>query len=109
MPRRKLIAANWKMYKTPDDARAFLHSFLPLVVGHMRDEIVICPPFVDIFAALESARGSNVGVGAQDVYWKNEGAFTGEVSAPMLVAAGCTHVIIGHSERRQFFGETDDT
>ena len=109
MPRTKLIAANWKMYKTPDQARDFMRSFLPLVAGHKRDEIVVCPPFVDIAAAVEAARGSNVAIGAQDVYWKTEGAFTGEISPAMLVAAGCTHVIIGHSERRQFFGETDDT
>jgi triosephosphate isomerase len=109
MPRRKLIAANWKMYKNPADARAFMQAFLPLVAGHTRDEIVVCPPFVDIFAVVEVTRGSNVAVGGQDLYWKHEGAFTGEISAPMLAAAGCTHVIIGHSERRQFFGETDDT
>jgi triosephosphate isomerase len=109
MSRRKVIAANWKMYKTPDEARAFMRVFLQLVAGHTRDEIVICPPFVDIFAVVEAARGSNIAIGAQDVYWKNEGAFTGEVSPAMLTAAGCSHVIIGHSERRQFFGETDDT
>src|SRR5437868_5673008 len=107
--RKKLIAANWKMYKTPAEAREFMRAFLPQVAGHMRDEIVVCPPFVDIFAIVDMANGTNVGVGGQDVYWKNEGAFTGEVSAPMLRAAGCTYVIIGHSERRQYFGETDDT
>ena len=106
--RKKLIAANWKMYKTPAEAREFMRAFLPQVAGHTRDEIVICPPFVDILAVAEAAKGTNVGVGGQDLYWKNEGAFTGEVSAPMLRAAGCSHVIIGHSERRQFFGETDD-
>jgi len=109
MARKKLIAANWKMYKTPAEARAFMRSFLPLVAGHTRDEIVICPPFVDLFAVVESTNGTNIAVGAQDVYWKSEGAYTGEISPAMLVAAGCTHVIIGHSERRQFFGETDDT
>jgi triosephosphate isomerase len=109
MARRKLIAANWKMYKTPEQAHAFVRTFLPLVQNHTRDEIVICPPFVDLYEAVDLVRGSTIGVGAQDVYWKNEGAFTGEISPQMLVAAGCTHVIIGHSERRQFFGETDDT
>src|SRR5262249_55583343 len=81
----------------------------PLVAGHDRDEIVVCPPYVNLHAALESAQGSQVAIGAQDVYWKDEGAFTGEISSPMLNAVGCTHVIVGHSERRQYFGETDDT
>jgi triosephosphate isomerase len=108
MPRRKLIAANWKMYKTPSEAREFMTAFLPRVSGHTRDEIVVCPPFVDLPQVIELAQDSNVSVGAQDLYWENEGAYTGEVSAPMLKAVGCTHVIIGHSERRQYFGETDD-
>ena len=109
MARQKLIAANWKMYKNPDQTRQFFRDFLPLVAGHDRDEIVVCPPYVNLQAALESAEGSPVAIGAQDVYWKDEGAFTGEISSPMLNAVGCTHVIIGHSERRQYFGETDDT
>jgi triosephosphate isomerase len=109
MRRKKLIAANWKMYKGPAQTREFLAGFLPLVSGHDRDEIVVCPPYVDLNAALEAAKGSQVNVGAQNVYWKDEGAFTGEISPSMLVEIGCTHVIIGHSERRQYFGETDDT
>ena len=109
MTRKKMIAANWKMYKNPSQTKEFFHSFLPLVSDHDRDEIVVCPPYVDIHAAIESAKGSKVSVGAQNVYWKDEGAFTGEIAPQMLVAAGCTHVIIGHSERRQYFGETDDT
>ena len=109
MKRRKVIAANWKMYKNPSQTKEFFRDFLPLVSGHDRDEIVVCPPYVDLHSGLESAKGSRVVIGAQDLYWKNEGAFTGEISAPMLVAVGCTHVIIGHSERRQYFGETDDT
>jgi triosephosphate isomerase len=109
MSRRKLIAANWKMYKDPEQTAGFFSDFLPLIWEHERDEIVVCPPYVNIHAALEAAKGSRVAIGAQDLYWKNEGAFTGEISAPMLVAIECTHVIIGHSERRQYFGETDDT
>ncbi|HKC70752.1 MAG TPA: triose-phosphate isomerase, partial [Terriglobales bacterium] len=104
MPRKKLIAANWKMYKTPDQARDFFHAFLPLVAGHTRDEIAVCPPFVCIPAAVDAAKGSNIAIGGQNLYWEKEGAFTGEVSAAMLLACGCTHVIIGHSERRQYFG-----
>jgi triosephosphate isomerase (TIM) len=107
--RKKLIAANWKMYKTPEQARAFVSSFLPLVREHARDEIVLCPSFLSIPAVAEAVRGSHIAVGAQDLYWEKEGAYTGEISAHMLEAAGCTHVIIGHSERRQYFGETDDT
>jgi triosephosphate isomerase len=109
MPRKKLITANWKMYKDPTQTKEFFREFLPLISGHDRDEIAVCPPFVDLHAAVEIAAGSSVGIGAQNVYWKDEGAFTGEISPSMLTAVGCTHVIIGHSERRQYFGETDDT
>jgi triosephosphate isomerase (TIM) len=107
--RKKLIAANWKMYKVPDDTRDFFRNFLPLVADHTRDEIVVCPPFVDLPAAVEAAKSSNISIGGQDMHWEKEGAFTGEISTAMLLAVGCTHVIIGHSERRQYFGETDDT
>jgi triosephosphate isomerase (TIM) len=107
--RKKLIAANWKMYKTPQQAQEFVSAFLPLAWGHTRDEIVLCPPYIDIPATIEAVRGSEIGVGAQDLFWEKEGAYTGAISAGMLIAAGCTHVIIGHSERRQYFAETDDT
>jgi triosephosphate isomerase len=103
------MAGNWKMYKTAAESTVFFEKFLPLVAAASHCEILICPPFVNIPAAVAAARGSAVGVGGQDLYWAGEGAFTGEVSAPMLKAVGCRSVIIGHSERRQYFGETDET
>ena len=107
--RKKVIAANWKMYKTPQQARDFVSAFLPLSWGHTRDEIVLCPAFIDIPVVVEAVQDSGIGVGGQDIFWEKEGAYTSAISAGMLKAAGCTHVIIGHSERRQYFGETDDT
>ncbi len=109
MSRKKVIAANWKMYKTPAEAGEFVRQFEPLIHGHNRDEIVICPPFVCLPAVVKATGGTQLAVGGQNMHWEREGAFTGEVSGPMLRASGCTHVILGHSERRQFFGETDET
>jgi len=109
MPRKKLIAANWKMYKTPPEAKKFCEEFLPIVAGHTRDEIAICAPYIDISTLSCALFEKGIGIGAQNMFWEKEGAFTGEISAPMLKAIGCTHVIIGHSERRQYFGETDET
>jgi triosephosphate isomerase len=108
MPRKKLIAANWKMYKTPSEARAFIDAFLPLVTGHTRDEIAIFPSPVLLPTVTEAAKGSNIAVGAQNIYFAEEGAFTGETSILQLKAVGGTHTLIGHSERRQYFGETDE-
>jgi triosephosphate isomerase len=104
-----LMAGNWKMFKTPAETTVFCERFLPLVASATHCEILLCPPFVSIAAAVAGTHGSTVGVGAQNLYWQKEGAFTGEVSAPMIKAAGCRSVIIGHSERRQYFGETDTT
>jgi triosephosphate isomerase len=107
--RRRVIAGNWKMYKTLADTRAFFSSFLPLVANSKHCDIVVAPPFTALFTAFECAKGSQVAIAAQNVFWEKEGAFTGEISTNMLVEAGCRHVIIGHSERRQFFGDTDET
>ena len=103
------MAGNWKMYKNAAETAAFFEAFRPLVEKTEGRDVVICPPFVNIPAAVSAAAGSKVEIGGQDLYWAKEGAFTGEVSGPMLVAAGCQWVIIGHSERRQYFGETDET
>lgn len=103
------MAGNWKMYKTLAQTTAFFDKFLPLVASSTHCEIVICPPSINIPAAAAAAAGSRVGIGAQNLYWKAEGAFTGEISGPMLKAAGAQWTIIGHSERRQYFAETDAT
>ena len=107
--RRPVIAGNWKMFKTVPETRAFFSSFLPLVSAVSHCDIVVAPPFLALAAASAAAAGSRVAISAQDVYWKKEGAFTGEVSVPMVLDAGCQYTLIGHSERRQFFGETDET
>jgi triosephosphate isomerase (TIM) len=107
--RRRVIAGNWKMYKTIAETRTFFSAFAPLVSSARNCDIVIAPAFTSIPAAVESAKGTNIAISGQDVFWEKEGAFTGEVAPPMLVEAGCRYVIIGHSERRQFFGETDET
>jgi triosephosphate isomerase len=107
--RRRVIAGNWKMYKTLAETRAFFSAFSRLVSASKHCDIVIAPPFTAIPAAVEAAKNTNIAISAQDVYWEKEGAFTGEVSSGMLVEAGCRYVIIGHSERRQFFGDTEET
>jgi len=103
------MAGNWKMYKTASETAAFFEAFVPLVAGASDRDIVICPTFVNLPAAVEATKGSKVEVGGQNLYWAKEGAFTGEISGPMLTAVGAKWVIIGHSERRQYFGETDET
>jgi triosephosphate isomerase (TIM) len=106
--RRPVIAGNWKMYKTQAETRAYFAAFAPLVERSAHCEIVIAPPFTALAPAVEAARGTAIQVAAQNLYWEAEGAFTGEISTRMLVEAGCAAVIIAHSERRQYFGETDE-
>src|SRR5712692_3579287 len=106
--RRPVIAGNWKMYKTQAETRSFLETLKPLVADSTHCDIVVAPPFAALAAAVETARGTAIAISAQNLHWEKEGAFTGEVSAGMLVEAGCRYVLIGHSERRQFFGETDE-
>jgi triosephosphate isomerase (TIM) len=96
------------MYKTPAETQDFFAAFSPLVAQSQYD-VVICPPFVNIPAAVAAVKDTKIQIGGQNLYWKSEGAFTGEISGPMLKSAGAEWVIIGHSERRQFFGETDET
>ncbi|HLY43684.1 MAG TPA: triose-phosphate isomerase [Terracidiphilus sp.] len=108
MSRKKLIAANWKMFKTPSEAKAFVDAFLPLVAGHTRDEIALFPSPVLLPTVIAATEGSNVAVGAQNIHFAEEGAYTGETSVGQLIAVGGTRTLIGHSERRQYFAETDE-
>src|SRR3954463_3927539 len=107
--RRPIIAGNWKMFKTLAETRAFFDALIPEILGVEHCEIVVAPPFTALATAAVEADGTRVSIAAQDVFWEPQGAFTGEVAVKMLMDAGCGYVIIGHSERRQFFGETDET
>ncbi|MBR7103807.1 MAG: triose-phosphate isomerase [Lentisphaeria bacterium] len=109
MSRKVIIAGNWKMNKTAAEGRELVEALKKSVAGLEAAEIVVCPPFTTIGAVAEAAAGSVIGVGAQNIHWAANGAFTGEISADMLKTSGVKYVIIGHSERRQYFGETNAT
>jgi triosephosphate isomerase len=107
--RRPVIAGNWKLYKTVKETLQFVEQLKPLVENSKHCDIVIAPPFTALGEAVRAAQGTNIAISGQDLFWENEGAFTGEVSAPMLADLGCHYCIIGHSERRQYFGETNES
>jgi len=109
MARQKFVCGNWKMHKTVAEAAALVKALAEGLAGEARVQVAVAPPFTALAAALAAAKGSPIEVAAQDVHWEVQGAFTGEVSAPMLADVGVQHGIVGHSERRQFFGETDET
>ena len=107
--RRTVIAGNWKMNKTPAEAKELVAAIAERAAGKDACDVVLCVPYVDIHAAVEAAKGTNVKIGAENVHFKESGAYTGEISAKMLLESGVEYVVVGHSERRQYFGETDQT
>ncbi len=108
MSRKKIIAGNWKMNMTPSQAVALVNELKPLVANDEAD-VVFCVPAIDIIPAMEAAKGSNIEIGAENMYFEEKGAYTGEISPEMLTDAGVKYVVIGHSERREYFAETDET
>ena len=106
--RKKVIAGNWKMNKLPNETMDFIEKLAPMVKD-TDEEVVICAPYTDLFYAISAAQGTNIKIGAQNMHWEENGAYTGEVSPEMLKAIGVEYVVIGHSERRQYFAETDET
>lgn len=106
--RKSIIAGNWKMNMTPGEAEQLVMALIPLV-KNAKCDVVVCPPYVDLPTVAKLLVGTNIALGAQNIHWAPKGAFTGEVSADMLQAVGVTYAIVGHSERRQYFGETDET
>lgn len=108
MSRKPIIAGNWKMHKTLKEALALVLEIKEAVTGYNGVEVVVCPPFTALVPVAESLKGTDIAVGAQNVHWEDKGAYTGEISPVMLRDAGCRYVIVGHSERRQYFGETDE-
>ena len=108
MARKKIVAGNWKMNMTPSEAVELVNTLKPLVVTEEAD-VVFCVPSIDIIPAMEAAKGTNIQIGAENMYYEEKGAFTGEISPNMLTDVGVKYVIIGHSERREYFAETDET
>ena len=107
--RKTVIAGNWKMNMTPAETKKFITELAPMVEGMDKCDIVLCVPYVDIATAVEAAKGTNIHIGAENVHFAESGAYTGEISARMLCEIGAEYVVVGHSERRQYFGETDAT
>ncbi len=104
-----LVAGNWKMNKTSSETKEFMNQFLKLINGTEKCEILICPPYTSLYVVNEIRKNTNIKLGAQDVHWEEEGAYTGKISCSMLIDSGCEYVIIGHSEQRTYFYETDET
>ena len=106
--RKTIVAGNWKMNKTPKEALELIETLKPLVADNEKTEVVFCPPFVSLLLAVEATKGTNIKIGAQNMYYEESGAYTGEVAPNMIKECGCEYVILGHSERRAYFGETDE-